>query len=367
MADKLLDRVLDLWLKRYLARNPGQILPIDALAGSPGRFLVISSTAVGDTILSTPAIKSLRRSFPQAAITALFHRRVAPLFTAFPYVDAVITYAGGYKHFFQTVHQLRQSRPEAALILHGNGPQDIPLAVFSGARFILKHPTETKYKKYLSCRLQMKRQHVIEERLDLVRTIGGREVDTTLEVPPVPGAEIAKRVSGLLTRGKRFIGFQVGAANVYKMWPIERFRSLAERILPSDPDAAIVITGSRAERGLAEKVAAGFPGRIVNACGDFAIQEWPALIRRLTLLVTNDTGTLHLAVALKVPTLSLFSATDSQLIGPYQDPEIHRVIQKEGGFVQRLPKGKRTDEAMRLISVAEVFEAYEHLMSDRSV
>ncbi len=367
MADQLLDRVLDLWLKRYLARNPGQILPMDALAAPPRRILVVSSTAVGDTILSTPAIKSLRRSFPQAFITALFHRKVAPLFAAFPYVDEMVPYAGGYKHFRRTVGQLRQSRPEAALILHGNGPQDIPLAVFSGARFILKHPTETAYKKYLSCRLERKRQHVIEERLDLVRKIGGRVADTTLEVPPVQGLELEKRVAGLLLPGKTRIGFQVGAANVYKMWPIERFRSLAERILGAHPDAAVVITGSREERSLAEKVAAGFPGRVVNACGAFAIHEWPALIRRLTMLITNDTGTLHLAVALKVPTLSLFSATDSRLIGPYQDLEIHRVIQKEGGFVQRLPKEKRTDEAMRLISVAEVYEAYEHLMSDRSV
>jgi ADP-heptose:LPS heptosyltransferase len=367
MADPLLDRVLDWFLKRYLARNPGQILPIEALAAPPSRFLIVSSTAVGDTILSTPAIKSLRRSFPQAAITALFHRKVAPLFAGFPYVDAVVTYAGGYKHFRRTVKQLRQSRPEAALILHGNGPQDIPLAVFSGARFILKHPTETEYKKHLSCRLGKKEQHAIEERLDLVRTIGGRELDTTLEIPPVQGAGIEKRVSGLLNPGKTWIGFQVGAANVYKMWPVERFRSLAERILGSGPDAAIVITGSREERGLAEQVAAGFPGRVVNACGEFAMQEWPALIQQLDLLITNDTGTLHLAVALKVPTLSLFSATDSRLIGPYQDPGLHRVIQKEGGFVQRLPKEKRTDEAMRLISVAEVYEAYAHIMSDRSV
>ena len=367
MADKFMDRFLDWLLQRYLARNPGQIQPIEALAGPPGRFLVISSTAVGDTILSTPAIKSLRRSFPQAAITALLHRKVAPLFAAFPHVDEVVTFAGGYKHFRRSVRQLRQSRPEAALILHGNGPQDIPLAVFSGARFILKHPTETEYKKYLSCRLERKRQHVIEERLDLVRKIGGREEDTTLEVPPVRGAEIEKRVSALLPSGKTWVGFQVGAANIYKMWPTERFRSLAERILGADPQAAIVITGSREEKGLGEKVAAGFSGRVVNACGAFAVQEWPALIRKMALLVTNDTGTLHLAVALRVPTLSLFSATDSSLIGPYQDPEIHRVIQKDGGFVQRLPKEKRTDEAMRLISVDEVYAAYARIIADRSV
>ncbi|MBI5583533.1 MAG: glycosyltransferase family 9 protein [Deltaproteobacteria bacterium] len=367
MADKPLDRILDLFLKRYLARNPDQLRPIEALTASPRRFLVVSSTAVGDTILSTPAIKSLRRSFPEAHITALFHKRVAPLFAAFPYVDDVVTYAGGYKHFWRTVQRLRQIRPEAALILHGNGPQDIPLAVFSGARFILKHPTETEYKKYLSGRLEKRLQHVIEERLDLVRKVGGREVDTNLELPWVPGPELRKKVSGLLSPEKTWIGFQIGAANVYKMWPIERFTALAERILGSDPDAAIAITGNQKEKKLADRVAERFPDRVVNACGQFAIQEWPGLIRYLKLLVTNDTGTLHLAVALKTPTLSLFSATDSRLIGPYQDPGFHRVIQKEGGFVQRLPKEQRTDEAMRLITVDEVFAAYEHIVSDRSV
>jgi ADP-heptose:LPS heptosyltransferase len=367
VADQTLDRILDIFLKRYLARNPGQIRPIETLAAPPARFLVVSSTAVGDTILSTPAIKSLRRSFPEAFIAALFHQKVAPLFAAFPYVDAVIPYAGGYKRFRRTVRRLRQVRPEAALILHGNGPQDIPLAIFSGARYILKHPTETEYKKYLSGRLEKKRQHAIEERLDLVRRIGGREVDTTLEVPRVSGAEVEKKISALVPPGKNWIGFQIGAANIYKMWPGERFVELADRILRSDPQAAIVITGNQKERKLAGRIAERFAGRVVNACGQLAIREWPGLIQQLKLLVTNDTGTLHLAVALKVRTLALFSPTDSLLIGPYQDRELHRVIQKEGDFVQRLPKEQRTDEAMRLISVDEVFAAYEHIVSDRPV
>jgi ADP-heptose:LPS heptosyltransferase len=367
MSDKPLDRVLDLFLKRYLRQHPTQILPINALPDRPQRFLVISSTAVGDTILSTPAIRSLRRSFPESTITALLHKRVAPLFTAFPYLDEIIVFHGGYKRFIPTAKKIRARRPETALIFHGNGPQDIALAVFSGARHILKHPTRSGYKKYLSYDFESRFQHAVEERLDLVRKIGGAQIDTTLEIPPIPEAETGGKSSILPASGKVWIGFQIGAANVYKMWPIERFLSLAERILRSDPNVSIVITGNQKERDLAQRISGRFADRVLNTCGQVSIREWPSLIKQLRLLITNDTGTLHLAVALKTPTLSLFSATDSQRIGPYQDPELHRVIQKDGLLVQQFPKEKRTDEAMRLITVDEVYAVYEHIMSDRPV
>ena len=367
MPDKALDRVLDFFLKSYLRRHPDRILPIETLSGRPQRFLVISSTAVGDTILSTPAIRSLRRSFPEATITALLHKRVAPLFTAFAYLDEILVFHGGYKRFISTLQKIRARQPETVLIFHGNGPQDIALAVFSGARHILKHPTRSEYRKYLSFDFEPKPQHVVEERLDLVRKIGGRQIDTALEIPPIPETETGGKGASLPASGKAWVGFQVGAANIYKMWPIDRFISLADRILSADPDVSIVITGNQKEKGLADRMAGRFGDRVLNTCGQWSIREWPGLIRRLRLLITNDTGTLHLAVALKTRTLSLFSATDSRWIGPYQDPELHRVIQKDGLFVQQFPKEKRTDEAMRLISVDEVYAAYERIVSDRSV
>jgi len=97
---------------------------------------------------------------------------------------------------------------------------------------------------------------------------------------------------------------------------------------------------------------------IINVCCKTSITELADTINNLDLLITNDTGALHLAIALKVPTISLFGPTDHKEFGPYQDTEIHTVIQKDGSFVNNRPKKRRGQEGMDLISVEEVLDAY---------
>lgn len=359
MVKNFLHTLLDLYVRSHVARHPGQIRHIEDLEGKPKRFLVISSTALGDTLLSTPAIRSLRKSFPDARISLLVHKNVAPLMAGLPHIDAMILYHGGYRRFWSTLAEIRRERPEAVLIFHGNGPQDIAFGVLSGARYILKHPTSSPHRRYLSFNFEPVRQHTIEERLDMVRKIGGRCIEREMEVPFPEDSKKAGKVAGLVGAEGDVVGFQIGAANIYKMWPIDRFIELARRILAVSPGTRIVLTGNANESRLAQRIADACGDRVINSCGMFQIDELPYLLSRFRLLVTNDTGTLHLAIALKVPTISLFSATDSVLIGPYQDKEIHRVIQKDGSFVTRFPKKERNAQAMELISVDEVFAAYE--------
>lgn len=366
--NRFLHRLLDFTIRKYIERHPDQIKKIEELNFNPKRFLVISSTAMGDTILSTPAIKSLRKSFPKTRITALMNKNIAPLFKNFQYIDNIILYHGGYKKFFKTVAEIRKERPDVVLIFHGNGPQDIAFAVFSGASFILKHPTKSPYRKYLSFDFKQKYQHTIEDRLDLIRKIGGTIIDKTMEIPPLNDKTKEDKVKSFLNNDKNsLIGFQIGASHVYNMWPIENFIELAKRILISNHSTKIVITGTKEEYPLGEQIVKTCGTRVVNCCGKFKIDELPYLIKKLNLLITGDTGPMHLAIALQVPTISLFSAADSNITGFYQDPHIHRIIQKDGRFVAQLPKKKRDNSAMKLIEVDEVFARYEDLMHNRPI
>jgi len=95
---------------------------------------------------------------------------------------------------------------------------------------------------------------------------------------------------------------------------------------------------------------------IINLCGDSSIQELSGILNDLDLLITNDTGTLHLAVALQKKTVSLFGPTNSKVFGPYQDTQLHEVIQVDGSFVNNKPKKYRDQKGMELISVHIVFE-----------
>jgi ADP-heptose:LPS heptosyltransferase len=230
------------------------------------------------------------------------------------------------------------------------------MAVMSGAKYILKHPNSSPLKHLLSFDFAKKDQHTIEDRLDMVRKIGGKAIYKEMDVALCKTVSIRKKFEYL----KGAVGFQIGAANVYKMWPIDRFIDLAGKIIRNEPGQKIVITGIKNEYNLAEKIVkAHGKDSIINMCGKCSMGELPFLVNQFKVLVTNDTGTLHLAIALKVPTISLFSPTSSKGIGPYQDNDIHTVIQKQGGFIQKYPKKERKDTAMKMISVEEVFNAYK--------
>jgi ADP-heptose:LPS heptosyltransferase len=90
-------------------------------------------------------------------------------------------------------------------------------------------------------------------------------------------------------------------------------------------------------------------------CGNSSIKSLPKILNDLELVITNDTGTLHLAIALQIKTVSLFGPTDSKIFGPYQDFNLHKLIQVDGSFVNNLPKKQRGQEGMELIDVNRVF------------
>lgn len=337
-------------------------LAADETPPAPGTIVIVSNTALGDTILSTPVVASIRSSFPRSNIVFVVHPRMLPLFSGLECADRVLCYDGGYKHLFSFIATLRRLRPDAVLLAHSNGPQDIPLAVLSGSRIVLKPPTRSAYRTYLSADIPAKPQHVIEERLDLARYLGARQITTCLQLPAryrsivhVVPVEVPANLSIV-------IGFQLGAANHYKMWPMDNFAELACQLFEADPRTTIVLTGTRQEAALANEVKSQCRSeRIIDATGKCGIEALPDLLKQLNLLVTNDTGTMHLAIALGIPTISLFGATSSAAIGPYQDPERHIVLEKKGPAQQHLSKKSRTNEGMRLITVEEVIQAVDKL------
>ncbi len=343
MIKKIFQLYFDVMSKKYKITN------IKTLK-NPKTFLIISNTALGDTILSTPAIKSLKNSFPDSKIIAILKSTFAPLFNNFKYIDEIIIYDGKYKNFLPTIKKIKKYNPDTALILHSNGPQDIELCTLSNIPYILKHPTKSNLKKFLSYDFEKKDQHVIEDRLDIIRLIGGKNIDKRMEISPLNDTKLNNKFK----KYKNYIGFQIGAADKYKMWPIENFVELAKKL----KNVKILVTGIQSEWETAQKIVKECPN-VLNLCGKFDIVELPYLIKQLKLLITNDTGTMHLAIAVKTPTLSLFSATTSKGIGPYQDLYLHKVIQKDGSFIQKLPKKKRDDSAMKLINVDEVYNLYK--------
>jgi len=352
MRIRVSDIFFKVYLKYYLLKNSKQLKNIDKLEDTPKIFLVLSNTAMGDLILSTPAIKSLKKSFPNSKVIALIHKNYIPLLKNFKYIDKIIPFYGGYKKIFKTIKEIRKYNPEMALIFHGNGPQDIQIAIYSGCKYILKHPTNSNLKKYLSYDFKKSNKHIIEERLDLVKKIGGKVIDTTMELPKLNDHKLINKFS----KYKGYIGLQVGASESYRIWPTKNFIQLSKKLL--EKNERILTTGIMKESFLSKKIVQACNNKIIDMCGKTSIKELPYLINNLKFLVTSDTGTMHLAIALKTPTICLFSPSNPNYTGPYQDKQIHKIIKKNGEFVNNKPKKERSNEAMKLISTEDVYNKY---------
>ena len=347
-------------------RHGGRPLPLAQLVPADiQRILVISSTAIGDTLLSTPAIHALRRRFPQAHLMGLLHRRVVPLFRRYDELNEIIPLR---RSLVLTAWSLRRARPDVAVILHGNEPEATMLAYLSGARYIVKHPRRHFLPELLSPfpgaeAYDPLTEHSIIARLRLAGLLGADTGETTLRLPVPPETE--QRAAELLRRhgvgaGDVCIGFQAGAATRYKMWPATSFMLLAHRLLRANPNLKIVLLGSAREASLCAEIKSGVRDHandIITVAGDIDLPVLPALVKCLSLLVTNDTGAMHVAIAVNTPTVSLFAPTDPAGVGPIQDTERHRVIKQPPTCTPCVTKRCRTPFCMDQITVEEVWQA----------
>jgi ADP-heptose:LPS heptosyltransferase len=327
-------------------------------------ILLVSSTAIGDTLLSTPAIRAVRERYPKARIVAHFNRKNMELFEDNPDIDGVIPYYGGYKKFLRTIREFRRQKFDFVIIFHGNEPQATPMAYLSGARFICKLPPPRRNGFLLSNRGRdagVVGLHNIDMKLKSASFFGcaGNSREMVLTVREEDRESVRNYLAGKGIRNDDIlIGFQVGAANRYKVWPAENFVLLGSRLL-CNPRVRIVITGSQREKKLCSSVADGIGQNAVSVAGELTLRQVGALVKAMNVLVTNDTGTMHMAVALGTRTVSLFCPTDDWGVGPIQDIHLHKIIKKDKPCNRCITKKCTTPHCMELIAVDEVFRAVE--------
>lgn len=339
-----------------------KILPLVKKKSDLTKFkniLVVSNTGLGDTVLGTPAMKTLRKSFPEINITFLVNRKMFPLFSDYDFIDDYLLYETGFFNQIKLIKKLRKKEIDTIFLFHSNGPEDIFFSILSGANNILKMTDKSKheYEKIFLNKISNEKKHIIERKIDLVRVFNPNIIDKTMSLP----SKFKNKKSIILENNDcKFIGLQLGAQDIYKVWPTEKFVELSNMILKDNNIKIMLFGASKPEEKMALEVVSKVSRKnsIINMCGKSAIDDLPELVNGLDLLITNDTGLMHIAIALDIPTISLFGPTDSTVFGPYQNLSIHSVIQKDGFFVNNVPKKKRTQDGIDLISVEEVYKAY---------
>lgn len=352
------------WRTLALASRKYRGLPFPLHEFTPEKvrqILVVSCTALGDTLLSTPAIRAVRECFPAARIFWLIRPAFAPLFRTNPYIDGFLFYEGRFKRLSNLFFHFKKF--DLLLAFHDSDEGPETLAVLAGIPFVLRVGLkDEKYLPFLSARVPYRVEvHAVEQRLDVLRTLLGnfeKKFDTRLVLPlREESLDFARRL--IPEKGIR-IGFQCKASNAYREWPLANFKILARALVSRFPESKIFLLGSKKDR----KALSDFQNsRVVNLAGKIPLEHLGGVIKELDLLVTVDTGPMHVAFAVGTPTVCLFVPSEVRHTGPYQDLERHRVIWKERPCKPCQKKYCKDPWCMELISVEEVFSACEEALS----
>lgn len=315
-------------------------------------ILVYSTTALGDYMFNSPALRAIRQRYPQARITLVAHPKYKHLLTTRDFYDDVLFWSNKVNDMLTLVKQARQRKPQLAILLHSHLPYDIVSAAMAGCEYIVRDNYAKpigKMARWLVFGLDFFDEHVIARKMKLVEALGAQTDNTAMALP-------CSYESQPKQEGKIRVGFQLGASTRVRCWPPEYYAALAQKLLAKDDRVEIVLIGSEPEVLLADALMqnmdAASADRIVNFVGKTTLPQLLGVIASMDLLVTGDTGPFHLAISLHVPTISLFVTEDPRRSGPYQDRELHEYIY----LPLSDPRVTDREAPLKAIAVEDVFD-----------
>ena len=333
------------------------------------RILVRATNWVGDAVMSLPALRALRGRFPMAKISILAKPWVGDLYGREPFCDELIPYtASDLKGKWATGRALAERRFDLAILLQ-NAFEAAAVA------FAARIPERIGYARDGRSLLLTKAVAVPKvgeipphERfyyLELLRRAGIIDAMPECEAIRLEGAEAAKLAGAerfqALGWDRPVIGVSPGAAyGTAKRWLPERFADAANQVA-GELNAAVAIFGSKSERELCESVAASITGPVKNFAGETALGEFIELAAACRVYLTNDSGAMHVASALGLPTVAVFGATNHITTGPTgplarvvrEDVECSPCLKRECPIdhrcMTRVPAGRVAQEALALL------------------
>ncbi len=301
------------------------------------RILVRGPNWLGDAVMCEPTLRGLRSLFPEAQIALLVKPYVAEVFVGHPAVTRVLTYDSKGRHAGLTgkwalAGQLRrqgfdlavlfQNAFEAALLSFLAGvPRRCGYAI-DGRGLLLSDPIALPDRR--------SPPHLVRYYWDILKPLGltGDPAAPHLVVFPEEEQAMEERfVKGGLPASDLVVGINPGSTGGRaKRWLPERFAEAADRLCRTIRESrgqqvSVVIVGGKEEEQLGREIAARLSSRSLVLSGATTIRELMATLKRCEILLTNDSGPMHVANALQVPVVSIFGSTDWRKTAPFGNPD----------------------------------------------
>lgn len=333
-------------------------------------ILVRSTNWIGDAVMTTPALRAIRESFPDARVTILANGLVAPLFAVHDAVDDVIVYdrKGAHAGFGGKIRLARElsSRKFDLAILLQNAIDAALIAWLARIPRRMGYRTDGRgllLTHGVSVSEDIRRLHHVEYYLNMLGRFGVTTGDKSLNLCTASGEDLA--LAELLAghgvgKGDFLLGINPGASyGAAKRWYPERFAAVAD-CLAQRWGARVVVTGGPGEADIAADIAAAMTSPCLVMAGKTSVRELMALIKRCDFFVTNDSGPMHIAAAFGVPLVAVFGPTDHTTTSPWCDTAA--IIRRDTDCAPCLLRECPTEHrCMTAVTVEDVVETAEEL------
>ncbi|MFQ5680720.1 MAG: glycosyltransferase family 9 protein [Candidatus Omnitrophota bacterium] len=341
------------------------------------RILIARTDRIGDVVLSTPVIKALRDRFPDAYIAMMVSPLTRELVCGNPYLDEVIVYDKERRHkglfgSLKAVFALRRRRLDLAVILHSTNRVNL-ITFLAGIRRRIGYARRLGFlltDAVPYCKYQGK-MHEVDYNLGLLRCIGITPQDKALFVPKDENAERwaddVFRNYGLRP-GERLAVIHPSASCPSRRWPIESFSRLSREIILKY-NARIVIISGKDDMGLSARLARLInppkSDKVIDLSGQTTLMQLASVLRRAALMISTDSGPVHIAVGCGLPVVVLFGRAQPGLSpqrwGPLGEGNV--VLHKKAGCEACLAHNCRKGFiCLKSIRVEDVIKAVDRIL-----
>lgn len=331
----------------------------------PRNIIVRMPNWIGDLVMATPILSDLRRAYPNARITAMCRSPICELLKEDPEIDELFCFskASGFGRRTERrniIEKLRTGGYDLGILLTHS---------FSSAWWFWLGKVQNRLgyecngrKILLTCSLpfpeNIQNQHLVVTYKMLLEPLGISISETPPRIYLTPKEMSDSRIllkQRSVPDGALVVGINPGATyGSAKCWLPERFREVTEKLL-RDKDIYIVYFGDHATANLVKEICEGLPQRVVNLAGLTTLRELSSLISNCDVILTNDSGPMHIADAIGIPMVALFGPTSEVVTGPYRSGTlIHKHVECSPCYQRTCPIDFR---CMKRIEADEVYDA----------
>ncbi len=338
-------------------------------------ILIIKPSSIGDVIHALPFLKAIRGRYPNAAISWLINRGIDEIIRDNSYLDEIILFErkrwGGFddigyklRGITEFIRELRQKRFDLIIDLQGLFRSGI-IAYLSGAGCRIGFANAREFSPiFYNYRVSHPpvEMHAVDRYLLIAKELGAdiSKRDFKINIPEKEKEYVASLISRIKKRP--LIAINPSARWETKMWPMKRYAELTDTIgakLKAQP----LLIGSMEDEVRINELSSMTKSKPLNLSGKTSLLQLAALLKKVDLLITNDSGPMHIAAAVGTPVVSIFGPTRPVRTGPYGNG--HVVLQSGLPCIRCLKKRCDDLKCMEAITVNDVLTAVKGILKNK--